>query len=77
VHAALAHTAPEPRSAGGSQLTVALILFEIDVGEHLAVGVADDVRRLLQQDVGFVDGPGRREAAGHGENDEAGNATGI
>ena len=39
------------RSAAG-------LIFEIDVGERLPVGVADD-----EAGVGLLDGPGRREAA--------------
>ena len=34
------------------------LLLEIDVGERLPVGVADD-----EAGVGFLDGPGRREVA--------------
>ena len=38
------------------------LFLEIDVGERLSVGVADDEARFL-----LVDGPGRREATlGHG-----------
>jgi hypothetical protein len=36
------------------------LLLEIDVGERLPVGVADD-----EAGVGLLDGPGRREAALH------------
>jgi hypothetical protein len=35
------------------------LMLEIDVGERLTVGVADD-----EAGVGFLGGPGRREAAG-------------
>jgi hypothetical protein len=36
---------------------------KIDVGECVAVGVADDVAVLAELHVGVIDRPGRREAA--------------
>src|SRR4029077_2921287 len=54
-----------PRLVAGEQLgcrASARLLLEIDVGNRLPVGVADD-----EAGVGLLDGPGRREAAlGHG-----------
>ena len=42
------------------------LLLEIDVGEGMAVGVADDEAILAELHVGVVNGPWRREAAfGH------------
>ena len=40
------------------------LILEIDVGERVPVGVADDEAPPIQLGVGLVDGPGRREAAG-------------
>jgi len=39
------------------------LLLEIDIGERLPVGVADDEAPSIQLGVGFLDGPRRREAA--------------
>jgi hypothetical protein len=39
------------------------LLLEIDVGERLPVGVADDEAPPMQLGVGLVEGPRRREAA--------------
>jgi hypothetical protein len=40
------------------------LLLEIDVGERLPIGIADDEASPIQLGVGLVDGPGRREAGG-------------
>ena len=55
-----------PRLVAGEQLrrcAAARLLLEIDVGERLPVGVADDEAPPMQLGVGLVDGPRRREAA--------------
>src|SRR5262249_20257576 len=39
------------------------LILKVDIGERVAVRVADDVAVLAEFQVGIVDGPGRREAA--------------
>ena len=53
-----------PGLVAGEQLgrcAAARLLLEIDVGERLPVGVADDEAPPMQLGVGLVDGPGRRK----------------
>ncbi len=53
-----------PESAKPLRVTLpSRLVLEIDVGERVPVGVADDEAVLAELHVQVIDGPGRREAA--------------
>jgi hypothetical protein len=57
---------PAPRLIAGHHLrrrSPAGFILEIDVGERVAVAVADDVAVLAELGARVIDRPGRREAA--------------